>query len=64
MKGYGVAGGFLRETPVSVFGWQGNHKAWSVLSGEFAGTPAVLVTLWHLYRSSRDSVGNASTLTL
>lgn len=49
MKGYGVAGGFLRETPVSVLGWQGTHKAWSVLSGEFAGRPVVLVTHFGSY---------------
>jgi hypothetical protein len=49
VKGYGVAGGFLRETPVSVLRWQGTHKARSVLSGQFAGTPAVLVTHFGSY---------------
>lgn len=49
MKGYGVAGGFLRETPVSVLRWQGTHKAWSVLSGGFAGKPTVLVTHFGSY---------------
>ena len=49
MKGYGVAGGFLRETPVSVLRWQGTHKAWSILSGGFAGTPTVLVTHFGSY---------------
>lgn len=49
MKGCGVVRGFLRETPVSVLRWQGTHKAWSVLSGEFAGTPTVLVTHFGSY---------------
>jgi hypothetical protein len=49
VKGYGVACGFLRETPVSVLRWQGTHKAWSVLRGEFAGTPTVLVTHFGSY---------------
>jgi len=49
VKGCGVAGGFLRETPVLVLRWQGTHKAWSVLSGGFAGTPTVLVTHFGSY---------------
>jgi hypothetical protein len=49
VKGYGVAGGLLRETPVSVLRWQGNHKAWSVLRGQFGGTPTVLVTHFGSY---------------
>jgi hypothetical protein len=49
VKGYGVVGGFLRETPVSVLRWQGTHKAWSVLRGEFAGKPTVLVTHFGSY---------------
>jgi len=49
VKGYGVAVGSLREPPVSVLRWQGIHKAWSVLSGEFAGKPTVLVTPFGSY---------------
>lgn len=49
VKGCGVAGGFLRETPVSVLRWQGTHKAWNVLRGQFAGTPTVLVTHFGSY---------------